>query len=328
MRWRRTKPRHGAAVAGQPWTSEDIATLERTVDRAPSVHNTRPWSLTVQDRAATLHERTNAELEQHDPEGRDRRLSCGAALTNLILAVRNLGWATETRREHSPDPPDEIAAVLGSHREPPNATEGQRYRAIIRRTSYRRVFEPRAVSYLSREALLAAATSPTVFPRWVTMGEAPSVAELLAYAARVRRKDRSYQRELAMWTVGAPGEVAPGEGVPADAFGTEGVPAVGLTTSATRVPDEQRLAAWIETESLMVLSTASEDYYDHVSAGMAMQLAWLAATSLGLVASVMTQPLHLTEVRSGLRERLGLPGEPQLLMRFGYPAAVPGPRRP
>jgi hypothetical protein len=40
------------------------------------------------------------------------------------------------------------------------------------------------------------------------------------------------------------------------------------------------------------------------------------------VGSVLTQPLHLHEVRAGLIERLGLAGFPQLLLRLGYPVTA------
>ncbi|RCW40711.1 nitroreductase family protein [Halopolyspora algeriensis] len=329
MSRRRANPRrHGTAVDGPPWTAEETTVLDRAVDRAPSVHDTRPWSLTVQGRTATLYEWAEAKQDRHDPEGRDRHFSCGAALANLVLAVRSIGWATEVRQEHSPDPPDTVAAVTGTRREAPTATEGQRYRAITRRTTYHRIFEPRALSYLTRETLLAAATSPQVYSRWVMGGtEASNVASLLAHAARTSRKDRSHSWELAMWSLGQPDEVPPGQGVPDDTSGSGGVRAAGSAAPAAWLPSEQQLGAWIGNESVLVLSTFSDGRHDHVSAGTAMQLAWLAATSLGLAASVITQPLHLPEVRSGLRERLGLPGQPQMLMRFGYPAFIPGPRR-
>jgi hypothetical protein len=61
---------------------------------------------------------------------------------------------------------------------------------------------------------------------------------------------------------------------------------------------------------------------DHLLAGMAMQRVWLTAVTHGLVASVLTKPLHLPDVRAGLIERLQLAGYPQLILRLGYPVTA------
>ncbi|SDP67452.1 Nitroreductase family protein [Actinopolyspora xinjiangensis] len=331
MSWLRPhRRRTGTSTTEQGWSSEDVQTLEKAVERAPSVHNTQPWELATSDRTAVLRERSAVALRQHDPEGRDRRLSCGAAVTNLFLAVRALGWAARLRRgpEESGDEPELVATVTATQRQQPSVAEGQRYRAITRRSSYRRPFHEQPLAHVAREALLAAGGAADVHARWITgFDEASSVAEMLGYAARVHRKDRHYQRELSMWLVDGQGGVDPGGGIASEDLGTEGVAAVGLTGSQSRLPDEQRLAEWIANESIMVLATADDDPAWHLRAGEAMQFTWLTATSLGLAASVITQPLHLTEVRAGLRERLGLPGFPHVLLRFGYPVPVPGQRR-
>ncbi|PRW64565.1 Acg family FMN-binding oxidoreductase [Actinopolyspora mortivallis] len=327
MSWLRPHRRRAGTTTGdRGWTADEVHTLEQAVGRAPSVHNTQPWSLVVREHTARLYERPTVALEQHDPEGRDRRLSCGAALTNLFLAVRGIGWEAELNRPTDSEEADLVGRVTGTQRRDPTVLEGQRFRAITRRSSYRRPFHDQGLAHVAREALLAAGSSSGVRARWLSgPDDARNLAELLGYAARVHRKDRHYQRELAMWMTGG-SSVGGHASTREDELASEGVPAVGLTTSGTRLPDEQRLAEWIEREAVMVLSTESDARDDHLRTGEAMQLAWLTATSLGLAASVITQPLHLSEVRRGLAERLGLVGEPHILMRFGYPDPVPRQR--
>ncbi|SDK66399.1 Nitroreductase family protein [Actinopolyspora mzabensis] len=332
MSWLRPhRRRAGTSTTEQGWSPEEVRGLEDAVARAPSVHNTQPWELTASDRTALLRERPDVALEQHDPEGRDRRLSCGAAVTNLFLAVRELGWAALVRRgpeESESDDPLLVATVRATHRQQPSVAEGQRFRAITRRTSYRRPFHEQQLPHVAREALLAAGNSSDVHARWITgIEEARTLAEILGYAARVHRKDRHYQRELAMWLTSGQGGVDPGGGIASEDLGTEGVAAVGLVGSSSRLPDERQLAEWMANESIMVLTTATDEPAAHFRTGEAMQFAWLTATSLGLVASVITQPLNLTEVRAGLRDRLGLPGPPHALLRFGYPVPVPSQHR-
>ncbi|WP_245761625.1 nitroreductase family protein [Saccharopolyspora shandongensis] len=166
--------------------------------------------------------------------------------------------------------------------------------------------------------------------RWISGGdEALAVVRLLAYAAGAFQGNVDYQRELSLWT-NAPGE-SRGEGelgLAWDDLFSAGLGAVGLATSRTRIPDESVLAARIERESLLVVSSRGDESLDHIRAGEAVEQAWLEATSAGLAASIMTQPLHLEEVRDALAVRLGLSTVPQALMRFGHPAeATPGNRR-
>lgn len=320
MSWvRTTQAAGGVSTPEQPWSPEEATTLAAAVNRAPSVHNTQPWSLELRGRTAILHDRPDRALIQHDPYGRDQQISCGAALTNLVLAVYSLGWSADVYLSHGDRT---VATVVASRRRRPTASESQRYRAIVRRASYRRAFERQPLSHVTKEALRQATRSSGVFARWLTgPNESAYLGRSLAYAARVRQDDPSYQWELAAWTA----EPDRTEGIPAAAFGVDAMSATGLATTTTRLPDEHRLARRIDSESVLVLSTTTEGREGNLQVGQAMEQAWLAATSLGIAASVMTQPLQLTEIRTGLAERLMLVGTPQILMRFGYPA-IPVPR--
>lgn len=301
-----------------PWSGEERQALESAVRKAPSVHNVQPWSLELEGRTATLRLRSDRELVQHDPHGRDGRISCGAALANLVVAVRAIGWAAEVDRV---DGNDVVATVTGSRRQGPTARERLRHEAIDRRTSYRRLFSSEPLSESVRDSLIETATASPVRARWFSgPEEALTLARLLEYAARVRHGDRRYQYELGMWTTGPDAEDT--AGLRREAFGKEGVSAVGLVTSETRLPDEHRLASWIEGESILALSTPADDASSHYRVGEAVERTWLEAVGMDVVASVMTQPLQLSEVRSALIERLDLPGIPQVLMRFGHPASV------
>ncbi|RRO14100.1 hypothetical protein EIL87_20280 [Saccharopolyspora rhizosphaerae] len=302
-----------------PWSPEEVATIARAVNRAPSVHNTQPWSLSVHDRVVELHQRGDIAPSQYDPEGRDRLISCGAALTNLVLAIRKLGWRAELAFGEDPR---QLVSVAGSTRLLPSEAELQRYEAIAHRASHRRPFDSRPVSGPDEEALLSAAEClPSLRARWITGSEeALHLARLLTYAARVQHADEIYQRELASW-IDDPTDSRPG-GVPAKALGTQGLGAVGLVSGSTHVPDEAWLAARIETESVLLLSTPDDGVRAHLDAGAALQNAWLEATHRALGASVMTQCLQLDEVREGLAQPGHQPDSIQALMRFGHPAGI------
>jgi nitroreductase len=326
MSWSETlRARRRKSAEARPWQPEEAAVLASAVNHSPSVHNTQPWSLELQGRSATLRQRRDVELSQHDPSGRDLRISCGAALVNLELAVRSTGTAAHVAL--GGDDLDVVGTVVANGQLWPTPVERQRFGAIVRRMSYRRPFEDHPLAHITREALEGAARETTLPVRWITgPREALALARLLVYAGRVYQNDVPYQRELAMWLSHEPDSDSSSPRFPRAALGSEGVGAMGLASGGTRIPDEGVLADRIEQESVLVIGTPDDGPDDHLRAGDSMQRTWLEATRLGLVASVMTQPLHLSEVRRELAEALGLPGVPQALMRFGYPSSIPVPR--
>lgn len=333
MRWRRPhSKRSGGTTTEQTWSDEDTALVRQAVARAPSVLTPPPWTLEFGDRTAALYRHADQEQRRQDPEGRDRDLSCGAALTNLVLAIRYTGWAVEVHQNDvaEPDASGErhgaLAVVTRTHRQAPSSAEGQRFRAMPRQHNHRRPFDPEQLTHVSRQALESAARQPTVWPNWLSHSQAERLAALLARTARHHRRDHHFYRELAMWTSSRhPPDEGPWAGPSNEDPDAEAPP--DTPSAMPRLPDTETLAAWIAVESVLCLSTPSDTHEERVHAGSAMQQAWLTATSLGLVASAITRPLHLDRFRSALHEELGLPGNPQVLLRFGNATVVPGQRR-
>lgn len=311
------------AAAPATLTTEQIGVLARAVSRAPSVHNSQPWQLLVRGTEVDLLERRDVELRRHDPFGRDRLLSCGAALTNLGLAVRALG------RDCHVEYGDDVAATVTIGRpHPTSARDLALYHAISRRRSYRHPFYGNRVPAAVRTAVTAAGETAGV--HLVEPGHLDKLAELLGFATRVLREDRGYQRELEVWTAHTHGWDATGDGIPEDALSPEALPVAGLVRRETPVPGDVALAGRLAEENLLIVCADGDSRADHLAAGAALQRAWLTATVKALAGSVLTQPLHLTGFRARLVSELALPGVPQAIFRFGYPAvpAAPSPRRP
>lgn len=295
------------------WSSTEVGVIARAVSRAPSVHNSQPWSLEARANSAELYERFEVSLPRHDPTGRDRVISCGAALANLELAVRALGWDATVDLFPSQEHPDLVARVRASGRKEATGTEVDRYSAIFRRRSYRAPFSLHQISELSLRALAAAAETDGTEARVIRRRtESAALADLLGHAAAVLHDDRAYQRELTAWSAQFPD--------PPKEEST--LPWTGLVRRGTHLPDSVTLTERLMTEGLLVILTPGDGRRDHLLAGAAMQRVWLTALTQGLVASVLTQPLHVPEVRAGLIERLGLAGYPQLILRLGYPVTA------
>lgn len=315
-----------AKQAPGEWTGDEVAVLAAAVGRAPSVHNTQPWWLETPGRTALLVERADLRLPRHDPLGRDRMLSCGAALATLRLAVRRLGWAEAWDQFPFPERPGVVARVRAGGRLPPGETEVARFQAVGRRRSHRARFSGPPGSAVLAELVHAPTVPGVQVHRLVGGAAADALAGLLGHAATAVRGDRAYLRELAAWTTGEQAV----DGIPSANRPRGSLPWAGLVDAATRVPDTGVLARRLAEEAHLLVLTVGDGRSDHLLAGAALQEVWLAATALGLAVSVLTQPLHVHEVRAGLIEACELAGYPQAILRIGLPAQTfpPTPRRP
>ncbi|WP_236791143.1 nitroreductase family protein [Amycolatopsis sp. GM8] len=295
------------------WSATEVGVLARAAERAPSVHNTRPWALEMRVDGVDLFERPEAWLPRHDPGGRDRTISCGAALANLRLAVRALGWDVKVSLFPQPVRADLVARIVATEHGEPSESEVVRYTAIFRRRSYRAPFGLHPVPATEVRELIRADVTEGTGVHALRWSDAPPLAELLGYTASMLRGDRAYQRELQAWSDQFR-EPLPDEPT---------LPWGGLVRPQTRVPDVLTLTERLREECLLVVLTDDDSRRDHLLAGVALQEVWLTAVARGLAGSVLTQPLQLPEVRAGLIERLGLPGHPQAILRLGYPVTAP-----
>lgn len=302
------------------WTPGERGLLTLVTELAPSVHNTRPWRLRFHDdvRGLSVVERRDRALPRHDPFGRDRLISCGAAITNVLVTLRVLGWVPEVRLLPGLDLPDEVARIVVGDRAAPSGDEVARYAAAPVRHSHREPFLETPVDDAALRRLAAHGVDGVEIRRVGTAQEAEGLAALLLRAAAILRRDRAYQRELSAWTAADEFPVA-GAGVAVLPRRNAALPWAGLVRRSTAVPDTRTLTDRLARECLLVVETPGDGPLDHLRAGMAMEAMWLTATGAGLAAAVLTQLFRVSEVRADFVKAMTRDGFPQVLCRVGYP---------
>lgn len=301
-------------VGRAPDSELDVAAVLAAVNRAPSVHASQPWLLDPYPGGVDLVERFDVELLCQDPRGRDRAISCGAALTTVVVALRAQGRATRVELLPGKDRPELVAHVTVTGAERPSGADLARHAAIFHRHSHRKPFSLLGLSWRDRDAVATAAAGDGVTMRTVQRKELFPLADLMAHADLAWRDDRACQRELAAWLPRFPQPVRPRSTMP---WG-------GLVRAGTDIPDRFTMADRLGRECQMFVMTDADTRRDHLLAGMALQRAWLRAVAKGLVASVITQPWQLEDVRWSLRALLGDRGFPQVMMRLGRPIVSRG----
>ncbi len=302
-----------------------IETALRAATRAPSVHNTQPWRFVAGPDHIEVHLDRERLLAVADPDSREARLSCGAALFNLWLALRDGGRGAVVDLLPDLARPDFLASVriTGERMAGP---ELHKLAAVIdRRVTNRRPFTQRAVTARDRSDMVRAAESEG--GRLVLLDEPRSLgalAVLLRRADHLQETDPAYQVELRKWTDERTNR---DDGVPHAAGGPR--PLGGNLLALRRYhSDETTVARSFEQDPLVaVVATAGDTVRDQVRAGQALQRVLLTAATAGLSASFLSQPMEVPYTRGALRQLIGGHGHPQTVLRLGYGQSVAQTRR-
>ncbi len=307
--------------------AERLRFLLRYAVLAPSRHNAQPWAFEVDGEEVRLHVDWRRALPAADPQGREAIIACGAALENLRIAAAHYGYHLGVQACHSRhEAPVAIARLL--ERRPPTREEERLFRAIpLRRTAT--TFYPGGLSAEELGRLAPAARGAVLMrrlPRWLVR----PVAELVAEADALQWSSARFRLELAAWT--GPGRQVADRGGPSRPQGPAG--SGGLMRRLLHLEertshDEVNRRLDEQTRTLILLSSRDDGPRDWLDAGRAMQRLLLRATANGLVASFLSQPVEVPDLRRRLRREVGESGHPQLLLRVGHgPPPRPSPRRP
>lgn len=318
----------------QRYVELDLATVTDALSlavRAPSIHNTQPWSWELRHGVLSLKADRTRQLAVADSDGHSLLMSCGAALALAEIGLRAAGWRITVSRFPDSADPDLLAEFRGLGRGVPAQSDLDLAAAGRTRRSERRPFARGRLAADVVESLRDAAASQNVFVHFPVRDEENLDLNIaVSLADRFERNDAAYRAELAGWV--RPGE-ATSDGIPLDAIPHVAADEprhadVPLRDFEVAQPGEQTIAAGVDEDPLLaILLTTADTAGDQLAAGEAMMRMMLVAELAGVACSPLSQAFDMVAFRSRLRSLMGWAQFPQMLLRFGNaPAADPAPR--
>jgi hypothetical protein len=300
--------------------------LIATAARAPSVHNTQPWRFRIGRSAIGLYCDQRRKLRV-DPIGREMLISCGAALFGLRLAVRSLGYLPVVELLPDPTVLRLLARVSLGAAEPMTVLERELLMAMPHRHTHRGAFaaDPLPAGLLAglqHDALAEGAELALVDPGIAYQ----RLAGLVNMAGHRLDLDPYARADVRQWTRDAASPAR--DGVPAHALPSAADWRSGRQSGRRsgrlrqRDFDLGRGLGLLPVDGPVpavtaVLLTPGDSRADWLRAGQALYRLLLHAASRWVFASLYTQPLEAAALRGEIRDRLSLPGAPQMLLQLG-----------
>ncbi|MDT0352856.1 nitroreductase family protein [Pseudonocardia charpentierae] len=279
-------------------TPEQVDDLLTTADRAPSRHDNRPWRFHVTSRVIELYSVPERALPVADPDGREQRMACGAALFNLRLALH--GHHVRPTVTFFPDRsrPGLLAVIRHGGTREPTPEQTRLLLAIPAQRFDRRPSGATAVPRNEQHGLRRAALDEGAWLHVVhDRPERALLRTLVLRAERLQTADPAFRAELATWSARSGGVP---DCLPAGADGQES----------------------IEEEPLMALLTSHlTGTVAEIQVGQALQRVLLTATAAGLATTLLRQVVEVPHTREELRRLFSAARPPQAVLRIGWPGA-------
>ncbi|MEV0135949.1 nitroreductase family protein [Dactylosporangium sp. NPDC050688] len=291
---------------------------------APSILNTQPWRWHVDGGHLDLYADPDRQLTGLDPDGRLLILSCGAALHHAEVSLTARGYEPAVQRTGQAGDDRWLARIDVGGAHPVRAQDVEAWRSMRRRCTDRRPF--RATGPVPAAAVAALGAAAEGADTWLHRVEPEQVTYVRAAAQgaqTIESKDERSVQDLRDWAGRDP---ALGEGVPAATVVApvgrpvplRGFEVTGELTSDPG-PGDDRFAEYL------IVATTRDDPVDWLRAGEATSAVWLAATTLGLAVSPLSDVVEVPGARVLLRSLLHRPGHPQIVLRVGVAAGTAPP---
>ncbi|MCX6165951.1 MAG: nitroreductase, partial [Ignavibacteriae bacterium] len=187
---------------------------------APSGHNTQSWLFEINEDEMSINlyaDRTRA-LPVIDPDDTELIISCGAALENLVVAMKYFEYFAEVEFFPSETDNDLLAKIKPIIGYEPDDEDKRLFNAIKNRHTNRMPFADDTIDGLKLQKLKSIASEEHInFHIIGDEGIREEVIKIIEQGDKVQAANKSFCRELAQWV--HPNRTNSKDGIPGYAFG-------------------------------------------------------------------------------------------------------------
>lgn len=307
-------------------STQPLLELVRLATLAPSGHNTQPWKFAIKEKAIRIFPDVTRRLPVVDPDEREMYISLGAALENLVIAVRAAGYECEVINFPAGEP-ECLKVVLGRLG---NGISDPYYDALTQRQCTRSEYESRSIPASDLQSLESTRVEEGISMSFYTGRE--EIEKLVEYIAEGDMKqyaDEAYVKELVDWIRFNENEaVSSGDGLFSKCSGNPTAPRwlgklfMNLSSPKSMANKDAKITR--SSAGMVIFASERDDKIAWVNMGRVYERFALRATSLNIKNAFMNQPVEAPELRTQLQSAMNLGNaKPQLLARFGYAPAMP-----
>jgi hypothetical protein len=303
--------------------SQQMREMVRYATLAANGHNTQPWKFAIRQDGIEIHPDHSRRLPVVDPENRELWISLGCALENLLLAARAAGYAPEVAY---PNGEEMIRVRLA----PDTPQTSPLFDAIPLRQTTRAVYNGCSIPAADLDAVQSLPLEPGVSLRFLsTPAEIETALAYVNEGNLHQYADPAFVDELIAWLRFNKKEaMSTLDGLYSRCSGNPAVPRwlgqlfVGGTKPQRQADaDAEKLRSSAGT---VVIATDTDSKAAWVRAGQLYERLTLQMTALNIKSAFLNQPIEVTGLRGQFQSALNLGAHlPQLLVRYGYTAAMP-----
>lgn len=296
--------------------------LVRYATLAASGHNTQPWQFAIRPDAIEIHPDFTRRLPVVDPQDRELWISLGCALENLLVAAHATGYATEVTY---PAAADFIHIRLKADMSQPSPL----FDAITQRQNTRSTYDGQPIPLTDLAIIQNLPLEPGVILHYVLQpNQLETVLDYVNEGNLHQYADRAFVAELIQWLrFNKKAALASSDGLFSRCSGNPEVPGwLGRLFMAATQPQQQADADAKKLRSssgAVIIAAAADDRTAWVRTGQVYERLALQMTALGIKSAFLNQPIEVPALRTQFQQAIGLGAAPQLLLRFGYAAAMP-----
>ena len=299
--------------------------IEQAV-KAPSGHNTQPWTFRIKETGIDILPDFTKTLPVVDPDNRELFVSLGCATENLCIAAAHRGYETMVSIA-------ENGTIHIGFTKQDSDTPSPLFPYISVRQTNRSVYNGSIIPVNDITALAEKNDmEPFVGIHFFKSGtqEFDAISEMVCKGNSIQMRDKKFKEELQQWMrYNKKHQDATRDGLSYAVFGAPNLPRFIVKTIITRLINEKSQnrndRRKIASSSHFVLFTTLNNTVEQwIKLGRVLERLLLKATGMGISHAYMNQPNEEQGLSRKMAETLGIAGEyPTVLIRLGYGSKMP-----